>query len=465
MPVFQTDMAQRSLGTTPAWQANPRRIPDAAEPAGPSSADTRSLDLSRLADQLSEIQRTLNVNARQGSASAPPAPAVPVPLPIHNTPSPVGPVFLPALQANGPPPWGPGLPPPFNTPGPAPVNTFARPGPPPQMPLIPPPPYVDDISRDFSLCSPTEYMVHEARLYQRINFHAKVRLGYGKAISVLQRELEGGRDYQPLIRPYQIDQPEDLPYLSPLIPNSEARLFADTVRALVDIIGLQRACQVLEAAKVNEIPGIRYEIQRVPIPPKPQPGPLQPVPFIPPVPSEVGPFARPRSDSVNSGASTLPPWIATTFPWGSVPAHSNPNAFPFTVQDGQHFSSPPLTPTQPRSILRQNPNGASFNNGKRVTIQTDCPECRCIYPSHGQLTPPMSAVPMSPMKLHEELSMSIQKQPEHIPFPLSVNIPLSQPGPPPINQFKADGEVMILPMEHNKMVEDVILQQMAAAQM
>src|SRR6266496_112617 len=131
------------------------------------------------------------------------------------------------------------------------------------MPLIPPPPpYIDDIFKDFSLTSPQEYFAHESRLYQRINYQAKIRLGYGKAISVLQRELDGSQEYERLTRPYQIDQPDNLPLLSPLIPNSEARLFADTVRALVDIIGLQRSCHLLENAKLEEIPGIRYEIQR-----------------------------------------------------------------------------------------------------------------------------------------------------------------------------------------------------------
>jgi len=46
-------------------------------------------------------------------------------------------------------------------------------------------------------------------------------------------------------------QPDDLTQLSPLIPNSEARLFADTVCALVDIIGLQRSCHLLETAEIE----------------------------------------------------------------------------------------------------------------------------------------------------------------------------------------------------------------------
>ena len=128
------------------------------------------------------------------------------------------------------------------------------------VPFVPPPPYMDDIFRDFSLSPPQEYLAHQDRLYQRIDFQVKLRLGYGKAIAVLQRELDGAQEYKRIIRPYQIDQPDDLPQLSPLIPNSEARLFADTVRALVDIIRLQRSCHLLENAKIEEVPGIRYEI-------------------------------------------------------------------------------------------------------------------------------------------------------------------------------------------------------------
>jgi hypothetical protein len=120
-------------------------------------------------------------------------------------------------------------------------------------PTLPPPPYVerDDIFKDFSHVSPQEYFVHETRLYQRVNYHAKIRLGYGKAISVLQRELEDVANYERIIRPYQIDQPENLPPLSPLIPNSEARLFADTIKALVDIIGLQRLYMLWRMRKLT----------------------------------------------------------------------------------------------------------------------------------------------------------------------------------------------------------------------
>ena len=137
------------------------------------------------------------------------------------------------------------------------------------VPSVLPPSY--DIFTDFHLSPSQEYLAHEARLYQLINFQAKVRLGYGKAIAVLQRALEGAPDFGGIIRPYQVDQPDNLPQLSPLIPNSEARLFANTVRALVDIIGLQRSCHVLENAKIKEVPGVRYEIQRAIIPSSPVP--------------------------------------------------------------------------------------------------------------------------------------------------------------------------------------------------
>src|SRR5205814_2619489 len=82
------------------------------------------------------------------------------------------------------------------------------------MPLVPPPPYIDDIFMDFSLYSSQHYVVYETRLYQSINFQAKVRLGYGKAISVLQRELGDSSGYKRIIRPYQIDLPDNRPLLS-----------------------------------------------------------------------------------------------------------------------------------------------------------------------------------------------------------------------------------------------------------
>jgi len=95
--------------------------------------------------------------------------------------------------------------------------------------------------------------------------------------------------------------------LSPLIPNSEARLFADTVHALVDIIGVQRSCHLLENAKIEEVPGIRYEIQRVIIPP-PVPIPVeQDNVTMTPVISDIDPFARAGpSSSASSTFSTAP---------------------------------------------------------------------------------------------------------------------------------------------------------------
>jgi len=85
-----------------------------------------------------------------------------------------------------------------HSPNPAPPVPSTRPVNVP-VPFAPPPPYMDDIFRDFSLSPPQEYLAHEVRLYQRINFQAKVRLGYGKAIAVLQRELEGAQEYERII--------------------------------------------------------------------------------------------------------------------------------------------------------------------------------------------------------------------------------------------------------------------------
>lgn len=272
---------------------------------------------------------------------------------------------------------------------------------------------MDDVFRDFSLSPPQEYLAHEARLYQRINFQAKVRLGYGKAIAVLQRELEGGQEYERIIRPYQIDQPDNLPELSPLIPNSEARLFADTVRALVDIIGLQRSCHLLENAKIEEVPGIRYEIQRVIIPSRVGPIPLdQENITVAPIIADIGPFARVRpGSSASSNFSTSP----TVFSWNGgheVLSPPPPPASATSIIDRELTSSPVSddvphqpsgpTPPPPRSILRRNSGGSSYN-GKRVTIQTDIDYCPPFYDGNSpdgfdRVITPMS---MSPIKIED----------------------------------------------------------------
>ena len=97
-------------------------------------------------------------------------------------------------------------------------------------------------------------------------------------------------------------QPDDLTQLSPLIPNSEARLFADTVCALVDIIGLQRSCHLLETAEIEG--SIRYEIQRVIIPyPAVATYVKQENVTATRIISDLGPFPRGSSTSSTSGGS------------------------------------------------------------------------------------------------------------------------------------------------------------------
>lgn len=296
----------------------------------------------------------------------------------------------------------------------------------PPMLYPPPPPYADETFKDFSQCSPQEYFHHETRLYQRINFHAKIRLGYGKAISVLQRELEQSAHCEGVIRPYQIDQPTNLPDLSPLIPNSEARLFADTVRALVDIIGLQTAVHVLENAKVSEVPAIRYEIQRVPIPgppgrPEPVQSPSPPLPVEPeiiheqPKYAEVGPFARSRACSVTSVSS-----VPTTYSWSPTSETSG------AASEDFDYPTPMPPPPPTRGILRRTASGTSLN-GKRVTISTQ-QNATSRY-GFEETIRSMSPVPMSPIKLDEV---------------------------PPLSDFSRI---------NSSKAEEFVLQQMAAAQM
>jgi hypothetical protein len=419
---------------------NPLNSPQLGAPAPTGTLDR----LTGLNERLAEIERALNPPRRhhsngsssnssrhtnfspQSLTSSFPAPSIPQPAPppgvtfhpwgggppaqVHPGMAPLG---LPPLPAQNP-AWMGGHPVPQATYSYPPQlnNNPQQQGPqqqrqyttqPMQAPPTlypPPPPYADETFKDFSQCPPQEYFHHETRLYQRINFHAKIRLGYGKAISVLQRELEQAAHYEGVIRPYQIDQPTNLPDLSPLIPNSEARLFADTVRALVDIIGLQTAVHVLENAKVSDVPGICYKIQRVQIPAPPaRPEPVQsqapPIPLepeIPPdqpkfTPAEVGPFARSRASSVTSLSSA-----PSTYSWSPTSETSGTIA-------SEDFDYPtPMPPPPPtRGILRRTASVPSLN-GKRVTISTHNATSRYGF---EETIRSMSPVPMSPIKLED----------------------------------------------------------------
>jgi hypothetical protein len=164
-----------------------------------------------------------------------------------------------------------------------PVNLNGSPGYRPSVQFNPLP-LQDNIFHDFSLASREHYPAYKNLLHQRIEFQFMVRLGYGKARSVLQQDIrvietasvweqkvDKFNTSSGVIRPYLIEQPDNLPLLSPLFPNSEARLFADVIQAMVCIIGLQRSCYLLENANVNDVPGATYAIQRVPIPSPQQP--------------------------------------------------------------------------------------------------------------------------------------------------------------------------------------------------
>lgn len=461
MPIpAQQEMGPRSGSTHGQWAPAPNRRSGENPTIAPTGGhDTPSpQEIARFGERLAEMERIINIARRQSAGAQPPLPASNLPIPMHNVTAPASMGMAPTaahsqggnsvypppiphhnsgapMQSYGPPPPGPGT----NIP----PRQFHAP-----MPLIPPPPpYMDDIFRDFSLCSPQEFFVHETRLYQRINFQAKIRLGYGKAISVLQRELDNSQEYERITRPYQIDQPDNLPSLSPLIPNSEARLFADTVRALVDIIGLQRSCHLLENAKVEEIPGIRYEIQRVTIPSRVSPIPLEAesVPIPPSMMPEIGPFARPRSDSVASATSSAP----TMYSWGPAPMTMSPPPLPSNSPiagddlPSEDMIAPPQIPTPivpQRGILRRSSSGSSYH-GKRVTIQMDQDgPCASHYGTSSPIFESvMSPVAMSPIKM------------EDVPIQLGTDFQ-HRTRQSPISEFKS-----INP-------EDV-LQQMAAAQM
>ena len=481
MPVpANQDMGSRPAPPNGPWPNNARRPGENHTLV--NVADSSRTDFSELSDRLAELERILTQPRRQNPTNHPPLASlagpnnpnmmatIPPSAPITQPPPGTlnhqhmgGPGFSPPAQSQNHPVWIQGVPgsaahgfvpAPANATGPPPPRHYNAP-----MRLIPPP-YNDDIFKDFSLYPQQEYLVFESRLYQRINYHAKIRLGYAKAIAVLQRELDNFPNYERITRPYQIDQPECLPDLSPLIPISEARLFADTVRALIEIIGMQRSCHLLENAKVEEVPGVSYEIQRISIPSRVEPIPLEneniPLPSHPV--SEIGPFARPRSDSASTGASSAP----TMFSWNHCSMMSpppppqpttniidgSPSSAPATPDDFVVPNIPPPPPPAPqRGILRRTASGSTFSP-KRVTIQTD-PQCHCrnhfnqTSPTFEPGVPLMSPVSMSPSKMDDA---PIQQK--------DVNTEFQQHGlHNRVNEFKS-----IKP-------EEGVLQQMAAAQM
>ena len=106
----------------------------------------------------------------------------------------------------------------------------------------------------------------EIRYCEEISYQVRVRLGLAKALVVLQREFNGHDSYEMTIRPYDLKEPSDFLPVTMLIPGCEAHTFADSIRSLIDLVGLQCSCQVLKDAKSKEVPGIRYLIQRIGIP-------------------------------------------------------------------------------------------------------------------------------------------------------------------------------------------------------
>jgi len=438
MPVPPVPEMSPRPNTAHAWPGN--RSTDTI--TSPQTSPDQISD-TRLYDRVAELERLLQSGNRRPATTAPNLISTPQP-PMPTIPSPAPPIVpsvplatgsiggsqglnIPGTQFNSS--WlsgGPNIPF-YNQNGATGIRGLSAP--PSLLYQPPPPPYVDrdDIMKDFSLYSPQEYQSQEARLYQRIMYHSKVRLGLAKAISVLQREMEGGTTYRQLIRPYQIDQPENVPLLSPLIPNSEARLFQDTIRALVDILGLQRSLQVLEAAKVDDVPGIHYEIQRVMIPSRATPIPLEPPPEIirdPHKAPDIGPFARSRTNSAASVASSA----FTNFSWNADSSLPNTSVddgpAPLTrppsppkneghaPRDGL-ISPPPVVAAPQRGILRRSASG-SLLSGKRVTIQTDVPTSSlhngqmCASPTTAAPNPILLPGAITPPSLDKDLPLQLQ---------------------------------------------------------
>lgn len=117
---------------------------------------------------------------------------------------------------------------------------------------------------DLGMFDPSSYAAQHDNLRSQIDYCARVKLGYGKALSVLNRLINNTPDYEPVIRPYRIDQPSDSPdLLSILLPKSEAQIFADSISVIADLCGLEKVAKVLSEAKVEDIPRLKYVTERV----------------------------------------------------------------------------------------------------------------------------------------------------------------------------------------------------------
>jgi hypothetical protein len=100
----------------------------------------------------------------------------------------------------------------------------------------------------------------------QIEYYARVKLGFGKALSVLNRLIGDTPDFEQVVRPYKIDQPihsQDL--FSIILPKSEAQHFAESVFTIADIYGLEEVAKALREAKAEDIPKVKFVIERVSI--------------------------------------------------------------------------------------------------------------------------------------------------------------------------------------------------------
>lgn len=106
----------------------------------------------------------------------------------------------------------------------------------------------DKVPPNSSHCSTQEHSTHEMRLCQRINFHAKIRLGYSLGIAVLNRELHSLKETEPHppLAPKSYYDEGTLP--STLLASPEQSIFANTLQSVVHQVGLAKAVDILERA-------------------------------------------------------------------------------------------------------------------------------------------------------------------------------------------------------------------------
>jgi hypothetical protein len=141
-------------------------------------------------------------------------------------------------------------------------------------------PVANNIFPNSSPRSSQEHFMHEIRLYQRINLQAKITLGYSRAITVLNRELQSLSETEPRSPPApKLCYSEgNLSFAS--LASPEQSIFASTLQSFIDRAGLEKAVDILEretsalpvsSSSPSYTPPDPKLIETLPMPPPPPP--------------------------------------------------------------------------------------------------------------------------------------------------------------------------------------------------